>query len=274
MYKQQELIDKIKEELERERATLYQWQSMLQKLPEGNIRICRSRGHTYYYQVESVSSNGKSVRKNEHGSITRRAWISQKTIKNQKLIEKLLQRRYLTRAIKKVERNIKILNGMLHRYEIIDYPNVRFYGSIDIEKWDASSYSGNPFHAEQKVVPTKEGTFVRSKSEAAIYDELLTAGVYFRYEAAFNLPTGKIVYPDFTIIREDGNPFLWEHLGMIFKPENVAAYLKRLVTLGKAGFKLADNLIITWDSPERPFSAEDARRSIKLFLQINDQCNS
>ena len=38
-----------------------------------------------------LRENGKSVRKNEHGSITRRAWISQKTIKNQKLIEKLLQ---------------------------------------------------------------------------------------------------------------------------------------------------------------------------------------
>lgn len=67
---------------------------------------------------------------------------------------------------------------------------------------------------------TPGGQLVRSKSELVIANMLEYMGIPYRYEAEFfgdNEPGRRL--PDFTFATPDGRRIIWEHLGMLHRPE-------------------------------------------------------
>ncbi|MBR6014873.1 MAG: hypothetical protein IK059_02210, partial [Firmicutes bacterium] len=82
--------------------------------------------------------------------------------------------------------------------------------------WQAQTFQGNGFNAENKRFPSQRGDLMRSKSEVIIASILDELEIPYHYEKPLKLGDGKTRYPDFTLldIRNRCEVYL-EHLGML-----------------------------------------------------------
>ncbi len=87
---------------------------------------------------------------------------------------------------------------------------------------------------------------VRSKSEVIIANELISAGIKFKYEEMFNRD-GHQCLPDFTFVDLSDEIIIWEHLGMLTVPEYKTSWEKKLKFYNSIGFIEGENLFTTHD---------------------------
>ena len=127
--------------------------------------------------------------------------------------------RYLSRSLEAIERDIQLIENFLAKYESISFTSIseklpKTYRSnnyrsnirnMAAKKWklQAEAYKAtfDPFKPEELTQRTIDGTMVRSKSEALIYNYLLEAGYTFVYELPLKGP-GRTFYTDFTVLSE------------------------------------------------------------------------
>lgn len=104
------------------------------------------------------------------------------------------------------------------------------------------------FHPEELVHPTKDGTMVRSKGEALIYNRLLDLGVTFVYELPVRIGHRKR-YPDFTLLSEVDfkTEILIEHQGMMDLPAYRDRFRDRVYDYLCAGYISCVNIFYTFD---------------------------
>ena len=111
---------------------------------------------------------------------------------------------------------------------------------------------------------------VRSKSELIIADELYRYGIPYRYEKPLILENrGRPVKfrPDFTIMNKTGGKILiFEHLGMLDKPDYVEKNINKIDIYEKNGFLLGDNLIVTHETGKTPLSRGVLDSYIEKYL--------
>ena len=115
---------------------------------------------------------------------------------------------------------------------------------------------------------------VRSKSEALIADRLYSAGIPYRYEQQLvfdsDVPGPEEMhsyYPDFTILNKKTRKIIyWEHLGKLGDPAYCRDNLPKLHDYMKHGIIQGKNLILTFESADRPLLTKDVDLLIKQFL--------
>ena len=117
-------------------------------------------------------------------------------------------------------------------------------------EWLYGDYEQNPYKPEQKIYQTKSGIKVRSKSERGLADFFTEHGVVFRYEAKLII-NGKVYYPDFMILCDDGRILIWEHFGLMDKEEYFIGACRKLEQYRKAGYVQHSNLICTYEEDLR-----------------------
>lgn len=110
------------------------------------------------------------------------------------------------------------------------------------------SDAGLPF-AEHLIHRTARGEMVRSKSEIIIANLLHAGGVDYAYEREL---TGGIVAgtirPDFTFTDPSGDIIVWEHLGMLDRPDYRASWERRRAWYEANGYVLGATLFISEES--------------------------
>lgn len=253
MYRQKELLKSVNDEIQREQQTLDDLQRKYNELPPGHLISSKSRGYPYKYQ--SISSNGE----------TKRIRIHEDRPDELSLMRSLELKRSIEQHMPKIEKNISALKKLKKYFTVIDDENIIFPdGSLDPKKWLSENYNTNLYKEERKNVRVSENVYVRSKAEAAIYRSLETAGVWFRYEPAFRVSSRKVTYPDFVILRKyDRRPIMWEHCGALNFEPAARAYLNKINEYSGCGFTVGNNLIITVEDPDHPFSIADAESVIR-----------
>lgn len=104
------------------------------------------------------------------------------------------------------------------------------------------------FHPEELIHPTNDGTMVRSKGEALIYNRLLDLGVTFVYELPVRIGSRKR-YPDFTLLSEIDfmTEILIEHQGMMNRPDYRDRFRDRVYDYLCAGYISCINIFYTFD---------------------------
>ena len=117
-------------------------------------------------------------------------------------------------------------------------------------EWLYGNYEQNPYKPEQKIYKTKSGIMVRSKSERSLADFFTERGVAFRYEAKLAI-NGKVYYPDFMILCDDGRILIWEHSGLMDKEEYFISACRKLEQYRRAGYVQHSNLICTYEEDLR-----------------------
>jgi hypothetical protein len=127
-----------------------------------------------------------------------------------------------------------------------------------------------PF-AEHLIHRTEKGHLVRSKSELVIANMLFRLGIHYEYERVLDGTTaaGRL-RPDFSFVTADGDLLVWEHLGMLSRPDykrgwewKRAWYLKNGFAEGKTLFTSTEEDGKGLDSPELKETALTIKRLIE-----------
>lgn len=247
--KRQTLINKQIKKLEKE----------LPKLPEGQL-VCYPNGiYTKWYQ--KTKTGLKSIPKKERDFATKLAYKQyllariHDLAEEQSILSKLDQKNNSSEKIQEFTQAELLLNNPHYSTLLTDYLTSQ---KSKWTSWMEEDYPTNPKNPEQKNTPTLNGLFVRSKSEAAIVRLLVTNHIPFRYEPALELE-GMIIYPDFLIIHpKTEEVFIWEHFGMMDKPDYVHKTIKKIELYCNAGYRPDEKLILSFESKSNPFTYEKA----------------
>lgn len=191
----------------------------------------RKSGNTYY----SIRSKSQQASTNKKGSKSSTACNYKYLGKSaESEVEKIKEAHRLKATIPVTKLCIKILKKMiLLADQFIASSDVKIAKIYQTDKpqpympkkqthqqWLKESVrkskNNPPPHPENLTQPTADGNFVRSKSEALIYNFLLSLGLTFFYERPLVTKSG-IKYPDFTILSEidDCTIIIIEHQGMM-----------------------------------------------------------
>lgn len=207
-------MQKLIRETESEIDTL---SKVLVDMPKGRLKVRSKHGRNYY----SIYHNGKE----------------QGIKKDSPLYIQIASKPLILSQLKILEDNSKTLK--------IAYKNLRDAGaSLATQEWISRPNGGNPYKHETLKYKTASGILVRSKSEKLIADFLYRKGIPFKYELPLEIE-GKILYPDFTIIKRKGEIILWEHLGLTDNNNYFLNAINKIQQYRKAGFKVHKNLICT-----------------------------
>ena len=117
-----------------------------------------------------------------------------------------------------------------------------------------------PF-VQNLIHKTKNGIYVRSKSEVIIANLLHDAGIVFEYEKRFDTNTGWRL-PDFTIPTSADEILILEHLGMLHKPSYKEEWLQKKHFYEKNRFILGDNLFITDEDENGAIDSEKISKDV------------
>ena len=136
-------------------------------------------------------------------------------------------------------------------------------------RWAAAEYSRNPAeHADAARYQSLKGDMVRSRAELWIADYLFQNDIPYRYEAAFHLRDGRLIYPDFTIANAfTGEKIYLEYFGLMDSPEYMSKNLKRINDLAENGVLLGKNLLAAFESRDVPFHPAAVKRMLTAALQ-------
>ena len=208
-------------------------------LPSGILRISETKGKVCYYHRKSFQDkNGKYISK-----------------KNTRLIKQL------STVYKSMNPSVKSMitpleepvSDAIKRWQSIPNP--------PMEPWEGSY-----------VLKTKRGEYVRSKAEYNIANTLLAEKIPYKYEAPFMTVDGFNQRPDFTIMNPTtGQIFIWEHFGMIDRPDYTKRMINKLGAYELSGLFPGNGLIVTFDDGSHPLTVDHIRQIIDKLLRCRSK---
>lgn len=120
-------------------------------------------------------------------------------------------------------------------------------------KWDAhillsQPYERNPAYPEELKFSTTNKVLMRTKSEFIIANRLEHYNIPYLPEMplwfAYNL---RPKYPDFTILKPNGETIIWEHMGRMDKEDYFTKNSRKIIEYRQNGYSQNTNLIITFE---------------------------
>ena len=262
IYKEQ--LQSIYNDLQKQKILLESEQGYL---PDGYLNIRTYNEKDYYtWQIPKGGRRKKVFRK----GIT----------KDKEQIGKLVRKRYLDRAIDRINKDIQLLEEILRQYKEIDeasvmkeyigkHPDLKDslrYGNMSDEDWMADYRKPVDFYEAGLISTDASGNKMRSRGEIIIASRLEFFGIPYRYEARIPHPDVNRV-PDFTIRRpRDGKIFYWEHLGKTSDARYLEDNIRKLREYAEIGITPWDNLIITYDQDDGGIDVKRIDAVIKGWL--------
>lgn len=246
----------LRRELDRQRRMKQTYEERKAKVSdfEGvRMSISRKRNKDYYYLVKDDGLEYLGNEKNE----------TVQAIKEFRLCEKMLQ---IT------ETNIYALKKFLKKYQwitpqLIQEKMPKTYLPLNLnENFEDKRFNKNwqrKMNAIKKSYPVKrpenliaetcDGTRVRSRAEALLYDMFVAMGFVVLYE--FPVVINGITYcPDFLLMNPRTHKlYIWEHLGMWYHetrgPSYRQEFIQKTMQYAQIGFSLGYNLLTSYESP-------------------------
>lgn len=258
--------DITKTDMELQKKLLKAYRVTLASLPEGRLSAKRVRGSIHYYHVDEKTR--------------KQTYIPKSRID---LIHQLKQKRYIKKAIKIMEENLRLQEAVMKKYKAYDQRSLQKMMPLsdsddlldefeqkyfpDLHKWAEGPYRKNPYYPEHLRHTTSFGLKVRSKSEMSIAELLHAMGIPFRYDAEIKVRdkyyNKKVRYVDFLIKLPDGSYIVWEHMGLFKKESYRAENFEKITEYFMDGIFMPNNLIITMDGPNDEFDNLAVERIIK-----------
>lgn len=243
-------------------------EQQLKRCPNGHLSF-ESLGKTNVL-VQELNANGKRHR--------------HRLADDSDLAIALLRKTALQDEYKAVSNDIKLLSKLINnlydysstkeiQYLMNRYPNINqslfqhIFDSDDSTGWASEPYEKSEYKLENQKQINSHGLKVRSKSEVLITEKYYEYNIKFRYEQVFHV--GKIdLIPDFTIRRDDGKIFIWEHEGLTNVKEYLDWQMRKHQLYASIGFVPWDNLIVTYDNADGIIDLRIVESEIKNKLLI------
>lgn len=267
-------MEKIKTMLEEREKYLHllkeEKERALKGVPEGSLRISRNRNKTQYYKrIDPKDCNGTYIREEDMKIAYELAQkdYDQKVLKSIEKELKAIQKYKETAPNKTVEQIYENLH--LARQELI-IP-IRESDEEYIDRWEKVEYIGKDFRYDSSEHYTAKGERVRSKSEVIIADALNRAGIPYRYEYPLYIKGLEYINPDFTILNvKMRKEIIWEHLGLMDKPEYAENNVYKINCYEKSGYHMGDNLICTFETKQNPLNQKTVKEIIQRYFGKNN----
>ena len=242
------------------------------KAPNGTLRISTTKGVSHYYHFYQDDQGNK---KSKYMSM----------IKNPDEIKELAQYSYtnffletanqqlqaVRAALKNIdEESLANVFAMLHpaRKKLID-PFVMDNEEY-IKRWEAVEIPPSYFDPKLPEFYAERGERVRSKSEKIIADKYFMMGIPYRYEQPLILldrGNHVRVRPDFTVLnRRTRAQRFHEHLGRMDDPEYINKNIYKLRLYESNGIYVGDQLILTYESKDRPLDMKHLEVMIRRYI--------
>ena len=240
----------------------------LEAMPPGTLRVCAtSRGVQYYHRREGRKNGGIYISK-----------------KDEKLIHLLAQKDYNKRALKAIEKELRVLCAVCRQLEgdvvetvYRDLSDVRKL-LVDpvilddeqyVKEWQGQEFDRKGFPEDYPEYFSNRGERVRSKSEILIANVLDRMGIPYHYEKPLAVNEYLTLYPDFTIMNPlTRKEYYLEHLGMMDNAEYVEMAMDRLLLYENSDIFPGDRLLITHETSKKPLNVRTLEEMFKaVFLQ-------
>jgi hypothetical protein len=127
-----------------------------------------------------------------------------------------------------------------------------------------------PF-AEHLIHRTEKGHLVRSKSELVIANMLFQLGIPYEYERVLDgtIAAGRL-RPDFSFVTADGDLLVWEHLGMLSRPDYKRGWDWKHAWYQQNGFAEGKTLFTSTEEDGKGLDSAELKKTalvIKGFLE-------
>ncbi len=234
--------------------------------PDGSLHIKRQDEDVYYARRIIKADNYEEYP------------ISERTRDGLHLIREMRKKRTALHGIPLLRKNVAALQAALKKLSVYEpaylsdalgtlsqiapLPDSFFLpGQLNIEKWIADTKAGNyrinPYKPEKRRFPTADGHMTRSKSEGSWCDILAAESLLYRYECGLRLASGRMAYPDFTILHPfERQLIIIEHFGRMDDPQYAIDQLYKLEDYAASGWTLGRDLFFTVETKDRPLTRD------------------
>ena len=264
-------VERLIEEQER---ILAQAQKAAKNCPEGSLKV-QKKGNGRYYYKRSVGQDGKAI-------------LQYLPKKNLKQIQALAHKKYFTKTLPALEKNVQILRKVqqTYQYDIINAVSMHLQDAIqEVEPpfikeadlllldWEREEYEVNQRYPESLRFETSHGEMVRSKSELIIADALAQEEMLlYKYERPLQVNhQGKriTIHPDFTVFhKKTGKITYWEHAGIMDDPDYGADFVWKNNLYLENGLYQGRDVIFTYESAEHPLQLRTVRKNIDWIKEM------
>ncbi len=260
-------IDILKKELEEINTYIDQIERIIAL--EGNVEpkkiiISGNRGKSIYILVDEnkkhhyIKSKDMDIVK-QHVRLDYNSRVKNKLYEQQKLLEYF---------IKKYEENPldtiyeKFCDGRKRLIVPLIDSKQQF-----IKKWYEQHPGNQNTYETPGVYCTKQGEYVRSKSEKILADLFYDYGVPYQYEPAFQVFNHNTYYPDFVLLNiRERKTYYWEHFGLgsdkLYSDKN----FEKLSKYEKSGLVLGENLLVSIEAKDMVLDVKAVEEKIKKYL--------
>ena len=261
-------MDTIKTKLDRAaqdlQVILAQNAAELARTPEGRLNGYSKGGHRYYTQVFDTDGGRNLKGINRKPDLIRQLAgkecllaIKEAGEWNALLLQELMEKyqsmdlRDLIAGMKDAPRSLpkEVLLSARQPAGLADPDKARSERMERLRQWARAPFEQSTYKPEEKIHLTSTGIYVRSKSEASISEKLFDYNVGNRYEQILWLE-GKPFAPDFTLLDAAGQPFYWEHAGMMHIPKYARHHQYKMDVFERHGIVPWKNLIVTYDTED------------------------
>ncbi len=216
----------------------------LKNLRGGNLYI--KKYNTYNIFVEYHNQQTKSIGKNKSRihMLARRKYVSALS-ENIDMIYKNLKQ--VSKDIRHVLDSCQ-LDAMSNQYASLNLDMSKIFLSPEQRRWLSQPYKRNPSYPEELKFTTTNEVLMRTKSELIIANRLEYYNIPYLPEMplwfAYDMYPK---YPDFTILKPNGETIIWEHMGRMDKEDYFIKNSRKIIEYRQNGYSQNTNLIITFE---------------------------
>ncbi len=243
-----------------------------------SIRVSRTHGTWQLYLVTDTNrSNGQYLKRRQWSAAR---YLVQRDYLLRVLAETARRKKTLLSFKEKLNRQLpgndalaRFLHQSMHPARLMLIEKVVESNSEYTERWKNIPVTSLSWKSEEKMFITDRGDKVRSKSEKIIADKLYHLGIPYRYEAPLKLPcTGKVVYPDFTILRlKDRKEIYIEHFGMFDDPEYSNRNVEKFNDYILNGIIWGINAVFCLETKKHPLNIKVFEKQIRAMGIVDDE---
>lgn len=216
----------------------------MRQIGGGTLNLSYKAGKCYFIEYNEGKQKGISRDKERVYQLARKEFLTRQLdvfAKELRILDKS-ESRIIS------YRDFDIKENIIQKYSMLDFTRI-IYTEKERE-WYRNRESQNPYMKENLRYSTESGVLMRSKSERFIGDFLEKKRCLYRYEPKFTVH-GKAIYPDFVILRSDGEVVIWEHLGLMDNADYLNRTMVKIQDYRSIGFVQHRNLICTYEEDLR-----------------------
>lgn len=265
----QELYDLLSRELSLLEQMAVALESRIHSAPNGSLRVHTPKGKNPQYYLYKKNEAG------EHLDYIRK--------ENRALAAALAQKSYDEQVLLYIYQKLNSVHELIDCYEMFDCNEIydallparkELVKPIElsdedfVREWKESKHTGENTYQKKGNYQTKQGEYVRSKSEIIIADKLYQAGVPYVYEPALYLAGGECLFPDFAVLNlRLRKEYYWEHFGIMDRPDYASRAIEKIDLYERNGLWPGKNLLLSFETGARVLDTRNLDNLILTFLK-------